>query len=95
MSDQEPKKQRPVERLSDGNIRASVWENTRENGTHHSVTISRSYQDKEGTYRDTQSFGHNDLLKLSRIAERAYDFIRERRTQTRQITRERDQDRER
>ncbi|WP_300016426.1 hypothetical protein [uncultured Roseobacter sp.] len=90
----EQKKKTPVERLRDGNIKASVWENTHEKGAHHSVTFSRSYQDKEGQYRDTQSFGQNDLLKLSRLAEKSYDAIRERRTQIRQTTRARDQDRD-
>lgn len=92
---EEQKKQGPVERLRDGNIKASVWENERKSGPQHSVTFARSYQDKEGQYRDTQSFGPNDLLRLSRLAEKSYDAIQERRTQTRQTTRARDQDRER
>ncbi len=92
---EEQKRNTPLERLRDGNIKASVWENERENGAQHSVTFSRSYQDNEGQHRDTQSFGLNDLLKLSRLAEKSYDAIQERRSQTRQTTRQRDQDRER
>lgn len=90
----EPRKQ-PVETLRDGNLKASVWENKRDENVMHSVQFRRSYRDQEGQYRDTDSFSGSDLLRLSKLAERSYEAIRERRSQTRENTRQRDQDRER
>lgn len=72
MSDQ---KNRPVETLRDGNIKASIWENTRNENTIHSVQFRKSYRDKEGQYRDTDSFSGNDLLRLSRLAGQSYDAL--------------------
>jgi len=78
----EPRKQ-PVETLRDGNLKASVWENKRDENVMHSVQFRRSYRDQEGQYRDTDSFSGSDLLRLSKLAERSYEAIREHRSQTR------------
>lgn len=72
MSDQ---KNRPVETLRDGNLKATVWENTRDEKLMHSVQFRRSYRDQEGQYRDTDSFSGNDLLRLSRLADQSYDVL--------------------
>ncbi|MEO1151472.1 MAG: hypothetical protein AAFW83_10870 [Pseudomonadota bacterium] len=61
-------KDKPVECLDAGNIRASIWENEGQNGKYHSVTFSKSYQDKDGNWQRTGSFNKNDVLKLSHIA---------------------------
>ncbi|UWQ31648.1 hypothetical protein K3555_13705 [Leisingera sp. M527] len=73
MSDDQ--KTRPVETLRDGNIKASVWENTRDGKTNHNVQFRRSYRGEDGQYRDTDSFAANDLLRLSRLAEHSYDAV--------------------
>ncbi|ARE41698.1 hypothetical protein RGUI_3557 [Rhodovulum sp. P5] len=69
-------KNRPVDTLRDGNLKASIWENTREDRTTHSVQFRRSYRDQEGQLRDTDSFFGADLLRLSRLAEQSYDRVR-------------------
>jgi hypothetical protein len=68
-------KNRPLETLRDGNVKASIWENTRENGVARSVQFRRSYQDAEGKLRDTDSFSGADLLRLARLAGQSYDRL--------------------
>lgn len=99
MSDQ---KNRPVETLRDGNLKAAIWENEREDKTMQNVQFRKSYRDQDGQYRDTDSFGSNDLLRLSRLAEQSYDRIkamreaaREQEPKERSRSRDRDRDRSR
>ncbi len=64
-------KKRPVHELRLGRIRAAVWENSTENGTRHNVTVSRFYKDGDD-WRDSTSFGRNDLPLLSKVADMAH-----------------------
>lgn len=97
-------KKQPAAKLREGSLAAEIWENQRDNGLQHNVTFGRSWQDKDGNWRTSQSFGERDLLALQHLAGRAHDAIRERQTEMRQEkraserpktsrTRERDRDR--
>jgi hypothetical protein len=66
-------KQRPVETLRDGAIKAAIWKNDSENGAFHGVTFSRTYRSGSGDLQDTNSFSGTQLLRLARLAEKAYD----------------------
>ncbi len=77
-------KNRPAETLRDGNIKASIWENTREDKVTRSVQFRRSYRDQDGQYRDTDSFFGPDLLRLARLAEQSYDRLNRLREDTRE-----------
>ena len=70
---QRPKK-RPVHELRLGRIRAAVWENSTENGTRHNVTISRLYKDGDD-WKDSTSFGRDDLPLLAKVADMAHSWI--------------------
>ncbi len=64
----------PVARIRIGNITAAVWKNETANGGFHSVTLQRSY--KEGDqWKQTHSFGHDDLLNAAKVLERAENWI--------------------
>ena len=65
-------KTKPADTLRDGSLQASIWKNTSENGTFYSTTITRSYQTDDG-YKNTNSYSGTELLKLSRLALKAYD----------------------
>ena len=65
-------KQRPVETLRDGAIKASIWRNEGEKGAFFAVTFARTYE-KDGNLQDTNSFSGVDLLRLARLADKAYD----------------------
>ena len=66
-------KQRPVETIRDGAIKAAIWRNESENGVFHGVTFSRTYKNGEGDLQDTNSYSGTQLLRLARLAGKAYD----------------------
>lgn len=68
------KANRPVHELRLGKIKASIWENDTPNGTRHNVTVSRLYKDGE-QWKDSQSFGRDDLPILMKVIDRAHDWI--------------------
>lgn len=69
-----PKKSRPVQEIRLGRIRAAIWENETQTGTRHNVTISRIYKDGED-WKDTGSFGRDDLLLVGKVMDRAHSWI--------------------
>lgn len=66
-------KTRPVETLRDGAIKAAIWKNESENGPFFAVTFARTYRNGDGELHDTDSFSGSQLLRLARIADKAYD----------------------
>ena len=85
MSDQ---KNRPAETLRDGNLKAAIWENIHEDRTTHTVQFRRAYRGSDGQLRETDTFFGNDLLRLSRLAEKSYDALGRLRDNSREQTRE-------
>jgi hypothetical protein len=73
----------PVKTLRLGRIKAAVWENSAEQRTFYNVTFARTYMDEAKQFHDTDSFGRDDLLLLSKLADQAHTFICERATPTR------------
>ena len=58
-----------------GGLKATIWLNTTEKGkTFASTEISRTYKTEKG-FGDSNSFGQDDLLKVARLAELAFDRI--------------------
>ena len=65
--------QKPAAKLRDGAIVAALWKKEGEHGVFFNTTIARTY--KEGdTYKETNSFSGSELLRVSRIAAKAYDL---------------------
>ncbi len=70
-------KQRPVQVLKLGRIRASIWANSSKEKTQDvwfSVQVSRLYKDN-GDWKDSTSFRRDDLPIVSKILEMAYAWI--------------------
>jgi hypothetical protein len=66
----------PVHEVTLGRVRAAVWENLHERGTSYSVTLSRLYKDKEsGEWRDSDSFGRDDLPLVAKVSDLAHTWI--------------------
>ena len=67
-------------------ITATVWENTPNSdegeATRLSIELNRSYKDGD-TWKTTSSFSQTELLKVARLAERAYDAIQDHRAEER------------
>jgi hypothetical protein len=69
-------KKRPVHEIRIGRIRAAVWVNETENGIRHNVTISRLYRDEQqGQWKDSTSFGRDDLPLVAKVADQAHSWI--------------------
>ena len=70
------KSNRPVHEIRMGRIRAAIWENQTQNGTRHNVTLSRLYKDGDD-WRDSTSFGRDDLPLVVKVADLAHSWIYE------------------
>jgi len=67
---------KPIDTFRDGFLKATIWKNTNDKGDFYSVDLSRTYKDGEDL-KDTHSFNSGDLLKVARLAGKAYDRIAE------------------
>lgn len=68
--------QRPAHELRLGTIKATVWKNQTEMGPRFSVTFARLYK-KDGAWQTSQSFGRDDLLELSKLADLVHSWCHE------------------
>lgn len=73
----EKKNNEPVDRVRIGRIEAAIWKNRGENGAWHSVTLSRSYKDKDGELQSTESISGTDLLLAAEVMRTAFQRCRE------------------
>ena len=71
-NDENDTSNRPQETLREGPLKAAIWRNDGDSGAYHSVTLARTYKDKDGELRDTSSFRSKDLLGLAELARRAH-----------------------
>ena len=69
---------RPVHEIRLGRIRAAIWANPTDTGVRHNVTLCRLYKDdKSGEWRDSQSFGREDLPLVMKVSDLAMLWIYE------------------
>jgi hypothetical protein len=68
-------KQKPVHEVRMGRIKAAIWENETQNGTRHNVTVSRLYKDEGGGWKDSASFGRDDLPLVGKVLDLAHSWI--------------------
>ncbi len=66
---------KPANTLRCGNIKATIWQNSSENGPFFATTFSRPFMDQSGAGRNGTSFGLNDLESLVAVACEAKDWI--------------------
>tara|TARA_R110000851_G_scaffold162265_2_gene305961 strand:- start:490 stop:828 length:339 start_codon:yes stop_codon:yes gene_type:complete len=67
----------PLETLRDGRLKATLWENESENGTYHTVTLAKVYEDKDGHLQETSSFSASELLRIAELARESHGLIRD------------------
>jgi hypothetical protein len=69
---------RPVYTVRYGHVKAAIWRNIVDMGNNsrpmYSVTFSRSYKDGDA-WKDSGSFGPDDLLVLAKAANDAHTFV--------------------
>lgn len=69
----------PIETKRAGPIKATIWENQNEKGqTYHSVTITRTYRDGDGDWKETGQHFTEHLPMVQHVASQAYGFIQDR-----------------
>jgi hypothetical protein len=69
---------RPVHEVRLGRIRAAIWANSTETGVRHNVTLSRLYKDdKSGEWRDSTSFGRDDMPLVMKVCDLCHTWIYE------------------
>ena len=69
-------KDKPVHEVRLGAIKAAIWKNDTDNGVRYNTTFCRLYRDGE-EWKDTDSFGRDDLLVLAKVADQAHTWIHE------------------
>ena len=69
-----PNQNQPLHRIRHGAVSASIWRQDTDKGPLYNVTFQRSYKDGD-TWKHSTSFGRNELLVLSLIATRAFEWI--------------------
>ena len=66
---------KPANTLRCGNIKATIWQNVSEKGPFFATTFSRPFKDQSGVWRNSTSFGLNDLEALLTVAREAKEWI--------------------
>lgn len=72
---------KPVKVIRVGGVKASIWKNDfkLKDGTvreQHSVTIIRSYKDKNDEWQETNSYNPDSLADLENVAHEARMFLK-------------------
>jgi len=65
---------KPAHEIRVNGIRATIWANQTEKGVRYNTTFERSYKDGED-WKNSDSYGREDLLVLSYIAKEAFRWI--------------------
>ena len=70
----------PLKEYRCGTVRAAIWRDETEDGgrlvVRHSIKIQKEYRDdKTGNWEQTNYFFVNELPKLARVAQKAFDFV--------------------
>ena len=68
-------KKKPVHHLKEKGIDVAVWENGTGEKLRYNTTLKRRYQDADGEWHDTDSFGRSDLPLASKLLDLAYSWI--------------------
>jgi len=73
--------QQPVHEIRLGAVKATIWKNETSNGTRHNVQVAKLYKEDD-EWKQTTSFGRDDLPLVSKVSDLAHSWIFERAGQT-------------
>lgn len=69
---------KPERKFKAGAVSATVWKNEKTNNgqsfAFFTITLERSYKDKNGEWQKTNSLRINDLPKAAMVLNKAYEF---------------------
>ena len=67
---------RPIKQFNAGGIQAAVWENSGKEGkTYNTVTLQRSYKDKDEQWKHSSYLKTNDIPKAIVLLQKAYEKL--------------------
>ena len=69
-------KHKPIHQIRIGKVRASIWEQSSGKGPFLTVTLSRSYKDKQAQWHNGHSYLGHDLEALIDCALEAKEWMR-------------------
>ena len=64
----------PIKECRHRSLRATIWKNATDKGVMYNVTLSRMYKDGD-QWKDSQSFGFDDLMNLAKLLADAHTCI--------------------
>jgi hypothetical protein len=68
--------QRPAHKIRIGRIWGTIWENPHpESGRWFTVNVTRSYEDRQGSWKSATSFGREDLLVVGEVCRLCFLWI--------------------
>jgi hypothetical protein len=68
-------KQKPAHKIDLNGLRVTVWKNKGKNGDYYTVQLSRSFRDKKGNWKDTNSFGVRHLGAVRSLLDQTEAFV--------------------
>lgn len=70
---------KPIHQMKLGRVRAAIWENQSAKNVFYNATFSRLYLEESGNkkpaFKDSTSFGRDDLLNLAKLADLVHTWI--------------------
>ena len=66
---------KPIHEIRLGRIKAAIWENEGENGIRYNVTITRLYKNGNDEWKDSGSFGRDDLPLVEKVCHMTHLWI--------------------
>lgn len=66
---------KPIHEVRMGRIKAAIWENETENGNRYNVTITRLYKNGDDEWKDSTSFGRDDLPLVEKVCHMTHLWI--------------------
>ncbi|MDO8660705.1 MAG: hypothetical protein Q7K43_02350 [Candidatus Woesearchaeota archaeon] len=64
----------PEQKYSASGITATVWTNSKDGKTFHTVSFDKRYKDKEGNWKSTNSLNVSDLPKAIMVLGKAFEY---------------------
>ena len=66
---------KPEHTVRCGGIQLAIWSNETPKGNFQSITIDKSYKDKDGEWKRTKSFKPADLVKLQLGINKVIEYL--------------------
>lgn len=66
---------KPIHSIRVGRVEVAIWKNQSETAAWYNFTFQRSYRDDEGDFKNTATFGRDDLPVIAFLTARAFEYV--------------------